>query len=63
MQVHRPARYMRLVCRGNFGGPLGIALRKISFYGYEVRPVEASSSFSVIITGAAMGTGVGLNLG
>ncbi|CAE8647209.1 unnamed protein product [Polarella glacialis] len=37
--VDRPLRYARLCFRGSFGGAFGLAVRKVSFYGYEVRSV------------------------
>jgi len=37
---NRPLCHARLTCTGNFGGHMGIGLRKIGFFGYEVRPVK-----------------------
>mmetsp|Transcript_15011 Transcript_15011/g.28173 ORF Transcript_15011/g.28173 Transcript_15011/m.28173 type:complete len:1276 (+) Transcript_15011:3-3830(+) len=37
--ANKPIRYLRLSFRENFGGIYGIAIRKLTFYGYEVRPI------------------------
>merc|ERR1719491_1385055 len=40
IEVNKPLQYVRLHFRNNFGGTYGIALRKITFYGYDIRPVS-----------------------
>jgi len=37
IHVDKPVRYLRLAFNGNLGGVLGIALRKVIFYGYQIR--------------------------
>eukprot|EP00931_Biecheleriopsis_adriatica_P047896 TRINITY_DN27649_c0_g1_i1.p1 TRINITY_DN27649_c0_g1~~TRINITY_DN27649_c0_g1_i1.p1 ORF type:complete len:1203 (+),score=260.07 TRINITY_DN27649_c0_g1_i1:107-3715(+) len=37
--IDKPIRFVRLSMRGNLGGGYGIAIRKVCFYGYEVRQV------------------------
>lgn len=35
IELDKPVRYVRISLRGNFGGSFGIAVRKVSFYGYQ----------------------------
>lgn len=39
IKIDKPIRYVRISLRGNLGGHFGIAVRKVSFYGYQVRQV------------------------
>lgn len=54
LDVDRPLRRARLLFRKNFGGVFGIALRKITFYGYEARsvPVHVDMDLSTYKRGA-----------
>lgn len=40
VSVNQPLRYVRITLQHNFGGVFGIALRKVSFYGYLVRSIK-----------------------
>mmetsp|Transcript_71730 Transcript_71730/g.126611 ORF Transcript_71730/g.126611 Transcript_71730/m.126611 type:complete len:1165 (-) Transcript_71730:237-3731(-) len=37
VKIDKPLRFVRISFRGNFGGSFGIALRKVTFYGFEAR--------------------------
>lgn len=42
MSVNVPLQKLRLVCRGNHKGTFGIAIRKVCFYGYQVKSIEST---------------------
>eukprot|EP00930_Biecheleria_cincta_P098967 TRINITY_DN9061_c0_g1_i1.p1 TRINITY_DN9061_c0_g1~~TRINITY_DN9061_c0_g1_i1.p1 ORF type:complete len:1150 (+),score=199.70 TRINITY_DN9061_c0_g1_i1:174-3623(+) len=37
LEIDKPVHFVRISLRGNFGGSFGIAVQKVSFYGYECR--------------------------
>ncbi|CAE7251957.1 PK2, partial [Symbiodinium pilosum] len=39
IKIDKPIRYVRISLRGNLGGHFGIAVRKVAFYGYQVRQI------------------------
>jgi len=54
IEIHKPLTYVSLRFNSNFGGRHGIALRKISFYGFEIRaiPVVADLNSAMFRDGA-----------
>lgn len=46
LEVNSPLKRMRLNFQRNFGGIYGIAIRKVAFYGFQIRSVGVSADLS-----------------